>query len=302
MSPRSIILILAAVLTVGGTVFFARSWLNSQQAAMEASRKSPVVKQAAKVYVLVAKVNLAPGTFLKPNHMSWQVWPDASLHSTYMRRNSFKIKSLVGAVVRRGIAAGEPMTKGRIVKPGDRGFMAAVLNPGMRAATIRISAVTGVAGFAFPGDRVDIILTHRVTAGGRGGRVASETLLTHVRILAIDQNVAENQLKARVAKTVTLEVTPKQAEYLTVAANLGRLSLTLRSLARTTGDSSRDRILASGVVLDLNALANRAPSRGRSVTWDSQTSRLLSSPKNSVDVLIVRGNKRSAISFPKGPR
>lgn len=301
MSPRTIILILAAVSTVGGTVYFARNWLNSERAALEAMRKKPEVKKVAKIYVLVAKVNLAPGTFLKPNHVTWQVWPSASLHSTYFRRKSFEIESLVGSVVRRGISAGEPMTKGRIAKPGDRGFMAAVLNPGMRAATLRINAVTGVAGFAFPGDRVDILLTHRITIAGRRGRVATETLLTSVRILAIDQNVVENQTKARVAKTVTLEVTPKQAEFLTVAANLGRLSLTLRSLGRTVGGSSRDRILASGVVLDLNALANRAPSRGRSFTLDSQTSRLLSAPSNTVDVLIVRGSKRSAISFPKGP-
>lgn len=301
MSPRTIILILAALSMVGGTVYFARNWLDSERAALEAMRKKPVIKKVTKIYVLVAKVNLAPGTFLKPNHVTWQVWPDASLHSTYMRRNAFKIESLVGAVVRRGISAGEPMTKGRIAKPGDRGFMAAVLNPGMRAMTLRINAVTGVAGFAFPGDRVDILLTHRITIAGRKGRVATETLLTAVRILAIDQNVVENQLKAKVAKTVTLEVTPKQAEYLNVGANLGRLSLTLRSLARGTGGNSRDRILASGVVLDLKALANRAPSRGRSFTLDSQTSRLLSAPSNTVDVLIVRGSKRSAITFPKGP-
>lgn len=301
MSPRTIILILAALSTVGGTVFFARSWLDSERAALEAARKQPAIKKVAKIYVLVAKVNLAPGTFLKPNHVTWQVWPDASLHSTYLRRNAFKIEALVGSVVRRSISAGEPMTKGRIAKPGDRGFMAAVLNPGMRAATLRISAVTGVAGFAFPGDRVDILLTHRITIAGRRGRVATETLLTSVRILAIDQNVIENQAKAKVAKTVTLEVTPKQAEYLTVAANLGQLSLTLRSLARAGGGNSRDRILASGVVLDLNALANRPPSRGRSFTLDSHASRLLSAPSNTVDVLIVRGSKRTAITFPKGP-
>ncbi len=301
MSPRTIILILAALSTIGGTVYFARNWLDSERAALEAMRKTPVIKKVTKIYVLVAKVNLAPGTFLKPNHVTWQVWPDASLHSTYLRRNAFEIESLKGWVVRRGISAGEPMTKGRIAKPGDRSFMAVVLNPGMRAVTLRINAVTGVAGFAFPGDRVDILLTHRITIAGRRGRVATETLLTGVRILAIDQNFAENQPKAKVAKTVTLEVTPKQAEYLTVAANLGRLSLTLRSLARAAGGNSRDRILASGVVLDLNALANRAPLRGRSFTLDSQTSRLLSVPSNTIEVLIVRGSKRSAISFPKGP-
>jgi pilus assembly protein CpaB len=299
MQPRAIILIVAALVMVGGTVFFARSWLNSERQAIEASRKRPE-KEKPKYFVLVAKVNLPAGTFIKKNHMAWQAWPSDSLHSSYIRRRGFSERSMFGVVVRKHIAAGQPITAGSIVKPGDRGFMAAVLNPGMRAVSLSTSAVSSVAGFAFPGDRVDILLTHRI--GGRNGRLVSETLLTRVRILAIDQKVTDGDQKARVGKTVTIEVTPHQAEVMAVAANLGQLSLSLRSLTQTD-ENGKERILASGVVLDLDDLDRRKPERGTTFTSDSGTSMLLRRKvSDKITITIVRGSKRSAVSFPKVTR
>ena len=298
MSPRAIILIVAALLTVGGTVYFARSWLDSERQALEAMKQKKPTKAKPKYYVLVAKVNLPAGTFLQKNHMAWQAWPEGGLHRSYIRRRGFNQKSLSGVVVRKHIAAGQPISGARIVRPGQRGFMAAVLNPGMRAVSLRASAVTSVAGFAFPGDRVDILLTHRV-GGGRGGRLVTETMLTNVRILAIDQKVTDGNQKAAVGKTVTIEVTPRQAEVMAVAKSLGQLSLALRSLRQTAG--GKDQILANGVVLDLDSLDRRPPGRGNTHTWDSGTSRLLRRQSNNIKILIVRGNKRSSIAFPKGP-
>lgn len=298
MQPRAIILIVAALAMIGGTVFFARSWLNSEREALEASRKKPE-KVQPKNFVLVAKVNLPAGTFLKKNHMAWQAWPSDSLHSSYLRRRGFQQKSMFGVVVRKHIAAGQPITSGSIVKPGQRGFMAAVLNPGMRAVSLSTNSVRSVAGFAFPGDRVDILLTHRI--GGRRGRLVSETMMTGVRILAIDQKVTDGNQKAKVGKTVTIEVTPRQAEVMAVAAGLGTLSLALRSLKQTEGGKAR--ILASGVVLDLDALDKRKPERGTTYTSDAGTSMLLRRKvSDKITITIVRGNKRSSVAFPKGPR
>jgi pilus assembly protein CpaB len=296
MQPRAIILIVAALVMVGGTVFFARSWLNSERQALEASRKKP--EQAKpKNFVLVAKVNLPAGTFLKKNHMTWQAWPADSLHKSYIQRRGFDQKSMFGVVVRKHIAAGQPITDGSIVKPGQRGFMAAVLNPGMRAVSLSTSAVSSVAGFVFPGDRVDILLTHRV--GGRRGRLVTETMMTKVRVLAIDQKVTDGNQKAKVGKTVTVEVTPRQAEVMAVAANLGKLSLSLRSLKQVDEDG-KERILASGVVLDLDSLDQRKPERGTTYTADSGVSMLLRRKvSDTITVTIVRGAKRSAVSFPK---
>jgi pilus assembly protein CpaB len=298
MSPRAIILAVAAVIAVGATVYFARSWLNAERAAIQAMKKKEPVKVVRKVQVLVAKINLPAGTFLQPKHFAWQSWPDDRLHPSYIRQKAFKQDMLVGAVVRKGISAGEPITEGRIVKPGDRGFMAAVLSPGMRGVTIRVDAVTGVAGFVFPGDRVDILLTHQL-ASRSGKRVATETLLTNVKILAMDQRANDQKGPARPAKTVTIEVTPKQAEMIAVATNIGRLSLTLRSLG--TEQRYQDRILTAGAVLDLDSLTDQPPARGRTHTLDAETSRLLGGPRNTVNVTIVRAAKRSAISFPKAP-
>jgi len=299
MQPRAIILIVAALALVGGTVFFARSWLNSERQAIEASRKKPV-QQAPKNYVLVAKVNLPAGTFLKKNHITWQAWPSDSLHQSYIRRRGFNEKSMFGVVVRKHIAAGQPITDGSIVKPGQRGFMAAVLNPGMRAVSISTSAVSSVAGFVFPGDRVDILLTHKV--GGRNGRLVTETMMTGVRVLAIDQRVTDGAQKASVGKTVTVEVTPRQAEVMSVAASLGKLSLSLRSLKKTD-ENGKEQVLADGVVLDLDALDKRAPERGTTYTADSGVSMLLRRKvSDKITITIVRGSKRSAVSFPKGQK
>ena len=122
--------------------------------------------------------------------------------------------------------------------------------------------------------------------------------MTDVRILAVDQRVNENNVKAAVGRTVTIEVTPKQAEVMAVATNLGRLSLTLRSLAKE--QRFQEGIITAGAtVLDLEELAKRPPKRGRSHTFDSQTSRLLATPTNTDNVLIVRGGKRTSIRFPK---
>lgn len=299
MQPRAIILIVAAIALVGGTIFFARSWLESERQALEATRKKPE-QEKPKNYVLVAKVNLPAGTFLKKNHMTWQAWPSDSLHQSYMRRRGFNERSMFGVVVRKHIAAGQPITDGSIVKPGQRGFMAAVLNPGMRAVSISTSAVSSVAGFVFPGDRIDVLLTHRV--GGRNGRLVTETMMTGVRVLAIDQRVTDGAQKAHIAKTVTIEVTPRQAEVMTVASSLGKLSISLRSL-KQTDEEGKERILASGVVLDLDSLDKRPPERGTTYTGQSGASMLLRRRvSDKITITIVRGTKRSAVSFPKGQK
>ncbi len=300
LSPRVIIFLVAALLSVGGTVYFARSWLDSERAAIQATSKKPPVKPVTKTYVLVAKVNLPAGTLIKPKHIAWQAWPGANLHPSYIRRRGFKPGSINGAVIRRGIAAGQPIATTIIVRPNERGFMAAVLNPGSRAVSLRVNAVTGVSGFVFPGDRVDIILTHRLAGEGKKRQTASETLLTDVRVLAIDQNPNDQVKKPAVAKTVTLEVTPKQAEMLAVAGKLGSLSLTLRSLKRK--GRTLTGIVTSGVVLDLDKIAARPPVRSRSRTVDSEIIRPPRALANTVVVTVMRGGKRTTLTFAKAPR
>lgn len=277
MSARSIILIAAALLLTIGTIFVARSWLaaNRQTAA-------PVAKAPVKTMVLVARTDLPTGTFVNEQHLRWQTWPDSNLPENYLLKGRFDEKGLYGAVVRRSFTAGQPIVRSQVVKPGDRGFLAAVLKPGFRAYSINVTATTSIAGLVFPGDRVDLLLAHSL-GKGRGGQKVSETVLTNLRVLAIDQSVNDQAKKPRVGKTVTFEVTPKQAEILAVVSGLGRLSLSLRSLAKDKAEMKR-------LVNSEDPLEEPAARMGRTYTRGSEASVLMGFSGTGVSV--VRGGKK----------
>lgn len=187
-------------------------------------------------------------------------------------------------MIRRGISAGEPITKGRIIKPGERGFMAAVLIPGYRAMSIKIGADSGVAGLVFPGDRVDLILTHNLEKNDGEQHRASETILKNVRILALDSRVDDVTGQPKLAKTATLELRPKQVEILSVARELGRLSLSLRALAKN--EAELQRLANSGEPLE-----EPEPTSGKTYTWDAEASVLVGFPDSDENqVTVVRGN------------
>jgi pilus assembly protein CpaB len=270
MSVRNIALVLAALLITAGTIVVARSWIASQRAqpAVVAQVQAP---EPTGVKVLVAKVALPTGVFLQEEQLRWQIWPDEDIPQNYMTEENTDLANVSGAVVRRGFSAGEPITPTRIIRPGERGFLAAVLRPGFRAIAIRVNATSGVSGLVFPGDRIDIILTHVIsdrTGEETVERRASETVLENVRVLAIDQLVDEESSQPTYANNFTLEVTPKQAEMLSVVRELGGLSVALRSLAKDEEELER---LAN----QDEPLEEVDPERGSSHTWDSDVSRLV---------------------------
>jgi len=286
---RIIILALIAVGMASGTVFLAQDWLQAQRDALNAQLAARQVEEGPEVEVLVAAENLPRGTFVKESNLRWQAWPEDGVSDQYIVRENGRAESdtvfedLIGAVVRNGLTVGEPVTDGRLVRPGDRGFLAAVLSPGHRAISVPVSATAGVAGFVFPGDRVDLILTHEIQRAGESvTRRASETLLHDVRVLAVDQSVDDQNGAPRVAKTATFEVTPKQAEIITVALQIGRLSLALRSL---------------GVEQDAPKVVEK-----RSHTWDTQASRLLEGGggPQGPKVTVYRRNEAQTVTFGRG--
>jgi pilus assembly protein CpaB len=278
MNVRTLLVAFVALSLAGLTALFARQWLDKQRVQVAAPIAAPAAPSAA-VEVLVAREKLQAGSFVKPEHMRWQAWPEATLAPAYVvkgKGDKGDMNSFVGAVVRHSIAPGEPVTAGRVVMPGDRGFLAAVLAPGMRAVSVSINAETGISGLVFPGDRVDLILAHAIrTQNTEGGAIrrASETVLTDVRVIAIDQSTREHNEKPAVAKTVTFEVTPKQAEVIAIASEIGKLSLSLRSLA-VAEDASRPS----------------APP-----TWDNDMSQVIGRAKGE-EVWVMRGAKAEAIS------
>lgn len=151
----------------------------------------------------------------------------------------------VGSVVREPILAGEPIVPRKIVRAGDSGYLAAYLEPGMRAMAIRVSVETAAGGFILPGDRVDVLLTRQTTLGNLAGanqdsKFTSSTVMRNVKVLAIDQTTrAAEDEQAVVGATATLEMGPADAEALALAKSEGDLSLVLRSYADTNGPSGR---------------------------------------------------------------
>jgi pilus assembly protein CpaB len=201
--------------------------------------------------VLVAKKPLPVGTIIDASMVGWETWPKDAIAPTYYQQGQPDSDpgKLMGTVVRYPIAAGQPLTRGSIVGPEDRGFLAAALGPGMRAVTVPVNASTGLAGFVFPGDRVDLVLTQEVKGGGEGEPLhASETIVRNIRVLAADQRYTDKDEDGKTiiksAQNVTLEVTPRIAEKIAVAQSMGTLSLSLRSIADQTSDM--ERAVASG--------------------------------------------------------
>jgi pilus assembly protein CpaB len=257
MDKKKLILLVAALVVAIGTALAARSMF-AGAATPEAAAVAPVEEpQGPKV--LVAKRNLPAGTIITADAMSYQLWPQELVQDAYYIDGETNMEQLLGTVVRLPITAGEPVTQGSLVAPGDRGFLAAALGPGMRAVTISVTPETGVGGFIFPGDRVDLMLTQ--TIDGEEGQAlrATETIVNNLRVLATDQSTTtttteDGQTVAVLSQTVTLEVTPRIAEKVSVARAVGTLGLSLRSIA--DNQAELERAIAAG---EVDVPANATP-------------------------------------------
>ena len=249
MDKRKLMLLLGALVVAIGTALAARSMLGGGATPQAAAAQQ--VPQGPKV--LVAQRALPVGTIITQDALSFQAWPKEMVKDAYFLEGEADMNKLLGTVIRYPITAGQPLTQGQLVRPGDRGFLAAALGAGMRAVTITVSARTGVAGFVFPGDHVDLMLTQTVaSAGADNGQPlnTTETVLRNLRVLATDQSteqeIVDGKTVVKAFSTVTIEVTPKIAEKIAVAEKIGQLSLSLRSLADNQGEL--ERAVASGAV------------------------------------------------------
>jgi pilus assembly protein CpaB len=250
------ILLVGALVVAAVTAFMARSLVAGSSAPQaNAQLIAPPPAAPTGPEVLVATKGLPVGTILDLTAFKFQPWPNQMVDGAYyIKKGDFDPKSLQGTVVRTAITAGQPLTQGALVKPGDRGFLAAALTPGMRAITIPINGGNGVAGFVFPGDHVDLVLSQKVAGGGDGPPLnVSETIVRNLRVLATDQRTTNDvdETGKPVVKTfamVTVEVSPSLAEKISVARDVdgGNLSLVLRPLAENA--SQLDEAIASGSV------------------------------------------------------
>jgi len=226
MSKSRVLVVGVALVAAGAAAFLANGYLGQppKQEVVE-------VNKVAMTPVLVTLKDIRVGELLDEANLGWKDWPSDQV-SRFMVAKSTNpdiFEEFKGARARAGLFEGEPLNRQRIVVVGDAGFMAAVLPKGMRAISIRVSAETGAGGFILPNDRVDVLLTRKVA----GNREISDTVLTNVRVLAIDQQIktTEDGGQVIVGKTATLELEPKQSEVLALVESAGQLSLALRSLA-----------------------------------------------------------------------
>jgi pilus assembly protein CpaB len=206
-------------------------------AAVLATRSEQPVAPAplpavATVDVLVAKADIEVGRRLSAADVQWQAWPASSANALFMRRtdNPGAAAQVAGSIARSAFTGGEPIREAKLIRANGSGFMAALIRSGMRGISTDISPEAGVGGFILPNDHVDLILT-RVEKFSGEESYHSETILTNVRVLAIDQTIEEkNGQRTVIGKIATLELSPAQAETLALARRLGSISLMLRSL------------------------------------------------------------------------
>jgi len=227
MNTRRLVVLVLAALAAGIVALVARGLFGggTQPAA---AKPAP---QIAVSEVLVASGHIQPGQPITADEVRWQQWPAANVDPSFVLKSAGQSldAAVAGTVARAPIVAGEPITYAKIVKSQSAGFMAATLGPGMRAVAIGVSVASVAGGFILPNDRVDIIVT--VVTGDSPRRGTARTVLSNVRVLAIDQ-AAEGKAQKAVSdvKTVTLELTPQQVQVVALAQAMGTLSLSLRSL------------------------------------------------------------------------
>jgi pilus assembly protein CpaB len=314
MRARTLILVFLAILLAGATAFLARNYLARKDTEIVQEREAVKVATPAKS-VLVAHVDIKRGQILRPEDTAWQIWPEGALDRNYIVLGGPPVplkspESFAGNVARNPIAAGEPITDARVIAPGNRGFLAAVLRPGMRAISVPVSITSGISGFIFPGDQVDLLLSYTVPASQLGGTVdhkAIETVLHNVRVVAIDQRMESKPGEAVPAHTATFEVTPKQSEVIALASRMGEMFLTLRSLVPTAQEAAATEKATSET-------AGQGPpdspvATTATCTMDSEVSPLLpqvSSGQGGCEVSVVTvtilrgGGTGSATSAPSG--
>ena len=248
------------------------AWINMHPATQPAPMAATAPSD--KVAVLTTARPLRAGTLLKPEDLTVEQRAAKDVPAGARLDSEAARSDLMGALVRRNLAKGEVLLSSDALNPGDRGFLAAVLGSGMRAVTVGVDAVSGLAGLVWPGDRVDLILTQSQEGADvpPARRVSGETVLHDVRVLAIDrqliQGATSESPESQAARTVTLEVTPTDAERVAVATKLGHLSLSVVAFAQEAPASS--------------------PHPGNGVTWGGDVSSALRGGPTGSDGSTVR--------------
>ena len=221
-NPKAVVMLVLSVIIGLGATVLAAGWI-SQQGQMASSK------------VVVAAGDIQLGTRLNPQMLKTVDWPSGIIPPGAMT----KTEQLEDRVVKTSILRGEPILEAKLAPVGTKGGLSAVIPEGKRAMTVRVNDVIGVAGFALPGNYVDIVVNTQLDAEGRGERQISKIVLEQILVLAVAQEANRDETKPRVVNAVTLELTPEQAEKLDLARSVGTLSLVLRNQIDKDGVETR---------------------------------------------------------------
>jgi pilus assembly protein CpaB len=264
MSLRTALLA-AIILGLGGLGIVA--WIGLQLPSKATTEAPAAVATPASTQVLAAAHPLRAGNMVKYDDIEAREMPAAQVPAGARKDTPQARSELIGSMVRRSLQPQETLLPADVLRPGDHGFLAAVLRPGMRATTVGVDAVSGTAGLIWPGDHVDVLLT-QVTDDPTlpaARRASAETVLADVRVIAIDQQLMEGATgsgpEQGTTHTVTLEVTEIQAERVALAARLGHLSLIVRAADAAPETDSASPVTTWGG--DVSPALNQGRTAGR---------------------------------------
>jgi pilus assembly protein CpaB len=239
-------LLLALVLGLA-TAAYAAIWLQQQSASNT-------------LQVIVAQRDLQMGTRLQPDMLQTLAWPKAA----GIQDPLTTLDQAVGRVIHMPVLRGEPLLQSKLAAEGEKGGLSSVLAPGQRAVTVKVNEIMGVAGFALPGNFVDVM----VNMPDGENQPVSKIVIERIQVLAVAQDVSTNESKPRVVNAVTLQVSPQQAEQIDLARSVGTLSLVLRSYSdiipvQTAGSRKLDLLPQVAAAVVASSAAQPAPARPR---------------------------------------
>jgi pilus assembly protein CpaB len=304
LANRNLMILAVAALLGIVAVILANSFLTGIE-----QREGKAAEQGRLVQIAVARVPIVYGSSLTAENIRMVSWPSNSIPVGAFQSTKGLVNGVQARVALRPIEAGEPILPGKITGPGGRASLSNVLETDMRAVTVAVSAVSGVAGFVLPGDVVDILLTRTPKVESDGSvDMITDVLMQSVRVLAIDQVANENQNKPKLSKTMTFSVDQQGAQKLTLAAKTGELTLALRNAANQDqfvaqtvgtrdlgqGDYSASYYPARRTTREPSFAANPFPYPVISGSVPRQKSVAVKPrPENAISVEIVRGTKSS---------
>ncbi len=279
-NPRALAMIGVSVLIGGAAVVMAARWV-SQQASVASSK------------VVVAAMDIQLGNRINPEMLKLADWPSGSIPPGA----SHDPKELDTRVLKTSVLRGEPVLESKLAPLGTKGGLSAVVAEGKRAMTVRVNDVIGVAGFALPGNYVDILVSTEAerSRGGTEDKKISKIVLEHILVLAVAQEAGRDETKPKVVSAVTLELTPEETEKLDLARSIGQLSLVLRNQVDQTPVNTEGAMkvsLLKRIQLEPETKPDKAPVKAK-----KPVIRQIRLAPEKEKVLMIKGVQESSVVF-----